>query len=754
MKKIILFTTLLFAANFLFAQTVVFSDDFESGADLWDVDGYWDVTDEYAFEGEYSFNESPYDATYVPGVVQTATMAESIALVGGLDASVSFKALIDLEEGFDFTYLDASPDGGDTWINIATFNGEDMLDTWQEFEFPLGAFFGSLDFKLRFRFVPDMLVEYNGMFIDDIEIFISNVDVSPPLILHTPSVLYEGTLEATSIAATLMDATGISETSLFYKTDSSPFTEVEGTALSLTDFIYVIPAQAPGVWVDYYIVATDSFFLATNTAVSDTFSYIAGNYIGYDDAVIDYVQEVGDEAFSGYLAAAVQISLPAPTDLVAVVIQNYTDNMRPNDSITVHIWADDDGLPGVDLITPFKVKPEAKLSEPNRGTRVDLRDYVDELSGIYGDIFIGFSCDSAAWVSQTTPAEANRTYTKTTWGGWNAIFDDYHFRAITSEFEGAPSAFFSYDLVGEPMVAFTDLSTNSPTSWSWTLGDGGTSTDANPLHTYLANGTYYVCLTASNVVGSGTYCDFVTVDNYAVPVAAFSYAGDPMVAFTDLSLNDPGSWAWEFGDGATSDLANPTHTYATNGTYNVCLTATNFMGSNEDCQSVVIGGNIVAPVADFTFAIIGETVTFTDLSTNTPTFWGWNFNDGSSSAEQNPTHIYATPGEYNVCLTSGNIAGTNEACKMISILNSVNTITLENIALYPNPVNTNLQIDFKDLNGQKSLYVYNASGQLTQSFSTTDDTFSLNVEALPAGNYQLKIINDKNIGMFDFLIIR
>ncbi|MBP9548198.1 MAG: PKD domain-containing protein [Chitinophagales bacterium] len=227
-----------------------------------------------------------------------------------------------------------------------------------------------------------------------------------------------------------------------------------------------------------------------------------------------------------------------------------------------------------------------------------------------------------------------------------------------------------------------------------------------------------------------------------------------MVAFTDLSLNDPGSWAWEFGDGATSDLANPTHTYATNGTYNVCLTATNFMGSNEDCQSVVIGGNIVAPVADFTFAIIGETVTFTDLSTNTPTFWGWNFNDGSSSAEQNPTHIYATPGEYNVCLTSGNIAGTNEACKMISILNSVNTITLENIALYPNPVNTNLQIDFKDLNGQKSLYVYNASGQLTQSFSTTDDTFSLNVEALPAGNYQLKIINDKNIGMFDFLIIR
>lgn len=753
MKKLLLLSVALSAMHILLAQSVVFSDDFESGADLWDIDGYWDVTDEYAYEGSYSFNESPYDATYEPGEVQTATMAESVALVGGLDASVTFMALIDLEEGFDFTYLDASPDGGDTWITIGTFNGEDMLDTWQEFEFPLGAFFGSTDFKLRFRFVPDFLVEYDGMFIDDISINISNVDVSPPLILHTPTVLYEGTLEATTISATLMDATGISATSLFYSTDGSPYTEVTGTSLSGTDFIYVIPEQAPGVWVDYYIVATDSFYLA-NTATSDTFSYIAGNYISYDEAVIDYVQEVGDLSGSGYLAAAVQISLPAPTDLVAIVIQNYTDNTRPNDSITVHIWADDDGLPGEDMITPFKVKPEATLAEPNKGTRVDLRDYVDELSGIYGDIYIGYSCDSVAWVSQTTPAEANRTYIQTSWGGWSALFDDYHFRAVTSEFEGAPSALFSYDLTDEPLVAFTDLSTNTPTSWDWDFGDGSTSTDANPTHTYAANGTYYVCLTASNVVGSGSYCDFVTVDIYAAPATAFSYDGDPLVAFTDLSANDPTSWAWTFGDGATSDLQNPTHTYAVNGTYEVCLTATNFMGSNEACQSIVIEGNIVAPVADFTYSIAGELVTFTDLSTNDPTFWGWNFNDGSSSTEQNPSHTFAVAGDYNVCLTAGNIAGTNEVCKTISIVNGIHTLTAENITLSPNPANAFLQIQFNNLEGIKNIRVYNATGQLVQAADVAGALYSVNVEDLPAGDYLLKVICENKTGMFNFLITR
>lgn len=753
MKKYILLLTLSVLLITTHGQSVIFSDDFESGSDLWEVDGYWDVTDEYAFSGDYSFNESPYDPTYVAGEVQIATMDTLVNLLGALDAYVTFNALIDLEEGFDFTYLDASSDGGDTWITIGTFNGEDMLDEWTEFEFPLGAFVGTSEFKMRFRFVPDFFVEYDGMFIDDFKIWINNIDVSPPLILHTPSHLYAGTLESTTIEATLLDATGISATSLHYSLDGGPFIETAGTGISTTEFIYVIPEQPAGVWVDYYIEATDSFFLA-NTAVSDTFNYIAGNYIVYDDGTIDYVQEIGTEAFSGYLAAAVQISLPSETDLVAIVLQNYTDFMRPNDSITVHVWDDNDGEPGSDLITPFKVKPEASLAEPNRGTRVDLREYSDFLSGISGDIYIGYSADSSAWLSQTTPGIADRTFTRTAFGGWGPIFDDYHFRAITSAFAGAPDADFSFDMIGEPVIAFTDLSTNSPTSWAWDFGDGGASTLENPSHTFTANGNYYVCLTASNGVGSGTHCEFVTIDTYAVPAAAFTFSGDPIVAFTDLSVNDPTAWSWNFGDGATSTLQNPNHTYALNSTYNVCLTASNFMGSNTDCQNVVVTGNIVAPLADFTYAITGSDVTFTDLSTNTPTFWGWDFNDGSSSTLQNPMHTYASPGDYEVCLTAGNIAGTNESCKIITIATGVSTLDAQNILIYPNPVADNVMVQFVGLQGEKSIYLYNPTGQLIQTFTTTEKNCNIAVDHLPAGNYQVKIIADTGIGVFDIVIAR
>jgi serine protease len=138
-------------------------------------------------------------------------------------------------------------------------------------------------------------------------------------------------------------------------------------------------------------------------------------------------------------------------------------------------------------------------------------------------------------------------------------------------------------------VTFTDASTNSPTSWSWTFGDGGTSTAQNPSHVYTAAGTYTVALTATNAYGSNTLTKTgyvtVTAPNTNPPVAAFS--GTPLsgnapltVVFTDASTNTPTSWSWTFGDGGTSAVQNPSHVYTTAGTYTVALTATNAYGSN------------------------------------------------------------------------------------------------------------------------------------------------------------------------------
>lgn len=145
-------------------------------------------------------------------------------------------------------------------------------------------------------------------------------------------------------------------------------------------------------------------------------------------------------------------------------------------------------------------------------------------------------------------------------------------------------------------VQFTDLSTNTPTSWSWTFTGGtpATSTVKNPSVTYAAAGTYEVILTATNAAGSNTKTKtaYITVTAVTTPVADFSATPTTVgtatpVQFTDLSTNTPTSWSWTFTGGtpATSTVKNPSVTYATVGTYSVSLTASNSAGSNTKTKT-------------------------------------------------------------------------------------------------------------------------------------------------------------------------
>jgi PKD repeat protein len=212
-------------------------------------------------------------------------------------------------------------------------------------------------------------------------------------------------------------------------------------------------------------------------------------------------------------------------------------------------------------------------------------------------------------------------------------------------------------------VTFTDQSTNTPTSWSWEFGDGGTSSLQNPVHTYTAAGTYTVKLTASNGDGSNAQAksSYITVNPKTLPVAGF--AADvttgkaPLtVTFTDKSTNTPTSWSWDFGDGGTSGLQNPVHVYTAAGTYTVKLTASNGDGSDAMVKQDFITVNPkTLPVAGFTTDVSSGkaplTVTFTDKSTNTPTSWSWDFGDSGTSSLQNPVHVYTAAGTYTVKLT-------------------------------------------------------------------------------------------------------
>jgi PKD repeat protein len=144
-------------------------------------------------------------------------------------------------------------------------------------------------------------------------------------------------------------------------------------------------------------------------------------------------------------------------------------------------------------------------------------------------------------------------------------------------------------------VNFTDLSTGSITSWSWTFGDGGTSTAQNPSHQYTSTGTYTVSLTVTGPGGSDgeIKTNYITVNPCVAPVANFSGAPTSgtaplLVDFTDLSTGSPTSWSWNFGDGGTSTSQNPSHTYTSAGSYTVSLTATNSCGSDGETKTAYI----------------------------------------------------------------------------------------------------------------------------------------------------------------------
>lgn len=151
----------------------------------------------------------------------------------------------------------------------------------------------------------------------------------------------------------------------------------------------------------------------------------------------------------------------------------------------------------------------------------------------------------------------------------------------------------------KPLTAtFIDQSTNSPTSWYWTFGDGTTSILQNPIHKYLTSGNYTVSLRATNSAGSNTitkinYIRVTSIANRKPPIAGFygfpANGPAPLtVYFTDQSNGIVTSRTWFFGDGDYSHDSNPTHIYNYPGNYTVTLMVRNGFGSNKKTKSFYV----------------------------------------------------------------------------------------------------------------------------------------------------------------------
>ena len=193
------------------------------------------------------------------------------------------------------------------------------------------------------------------------------------------------------------------------------------------------------------------------------------------------------------------------------------------------------------------------------------------------------------------------------------------------------------------------------------MGDGTTSAVQNPLtHVYGTAGTYVVSLTVTSNHGC-TDNLMVPLDIYEKPVADFTTTDDCAnlaANFTDISTitgSTISNWQWDFGDGTTSNLQNPTHLYGADGVYNVELIVTSVFG----CEDTVVlpATRHAMPVANFAALneCVYDSVCFNNMATvNAPSTilsTVWSFGDGTPiSGANTPCHLYATEGTYDVMM--------------------------------------------------------------------------------------------------------
>lgn len=151
-----------------------------------------------------------------------------------------------------------------------------------------------------------------------------------------------------------------------------------------------------------------------------------------------------------------------------------------------------------------------------------------------------------------------------------------------------PVASFLFSAVGLT-VSFMDTSSGNPTSWLWLFGDGNGSPQQNPTHVYSREGTFSVTLQVTNAAGTDSFTQNITVVPDP-PIANFTFVfiTPQQVLFNDASVGTVTSYLWEFGDGTTSTVSDPLHTYAAAGSFPVSLTVSNAGGSDTATQVVVV----------------------------------------------------------------------------------------------------------------------------------------------------------------------
>ena len=288
-----------------------------------------------------------------------------------------------------------------------------------------------------------------------------------------------------------------------------------------------------------------------------------------------------------------------------------------------------------------------------------------------------------------------------------------------------PEASYTYvmDSMNPRRVIFTNTSQNAD-SYEWDFGDGNTSTEENPTHTYASDDFYFVELTAINSCDEDFYEEEIQISSK--PIAGFS--ADPntgcegsSVQYTSLSSDNTESWSWEFEGGtpSTSTNENPVVQYNTPGVYNVTQYVTNVNGKDTLVEIDYI--EILAlPTSEFNSQRIGDGVYSFNNSSSNSNGQRWDFGDGSVSSDVNPTHSYGADGTYTVNLTTFNV------CDTVTSTEDIQVLLIPEAAASSDVSNgcAQLSVQFQDISsGQVDSYLWNFEGGTPAS--STDENPSV-----------------------------
>jgi PKD repeat protein len=380
----------------------------------------------------------------------------------------------------------------------------------------------------------------------------------------------------------------------------------------------------------------------------------------------------------------------------------------------------------------------------------------------------------------TTSAEANPVHTYGAAGDYNVTLTATAADGVTSDTETltitvvAPTptpepvdAVFTFDPnTGVPLtVAFVNQSTGPIGSYTWDFGDGTTSAEANPVHTFPGGGDYNVTLTVTSSADGTTdsAVNLVTVvapTPTAVPVTAdfvtSPVEGQPLtVQFTSSAGGPVGSYFWDFGDGTTGTEVHPTHTYPGGGDYTATLTVTSSVDGTTNSFSQ--GVSVIAPtptatpepvVAAFTVEPVEGmplTVQFTNQSTGPVAISTWDFNDGTTSNETSPIHTFPFAGDFTVTLnvTAADNITSNSISQVVSVIAPTPTTEPVTASFTPAPVaGTPLTIQFTNQSaGPVASYTWDFNDGTTSNEANPVHTFAA------AGDYNVMLTVTANDGV-------